>query len=424
MQPLSIAVLSALTPSNWQKHFFDDRLEEIDYDRSTDLVAISAETYTAKRAYQIAGEFRKRQIPVVIGGFHATHCPEEVLEYADAVAMGEAEGTWPAILRDAQRGRLQPVYRAAPQETLRVKTDRTIFSGKRYLDLDLIECGRGCRFHCNFCSIASNYKTTYRRRPPAEIMAELKESKSKTIFFVDDNLVADLTAVKELLRAITPLKIRWVSQATINMVWDQELLHLLAESGCAGLLIGFESLSEKNLSLMGKKINQVNQYTQAIQKLREVGIKIYGTFLFGYPHDSWELMQETVQYAVAQKFFLGAFNHLVPFPGTPLYAEMQQKGLFPQERWWLSDTFRFGQLPFEPAGDLSAEDIRTGCLQMRRQFYSCTSTLQRAFDFKANCKNMASASSFILLNMLLRREIDQKCGLPLGLREEITSTPC
>ena len=156
LQPLAIARLAAMTPPDWQVNFFDDRMDVINFDRPTDLAAISIETYSAKRGYQVAAQFRKRGVPVVMGGYHATLCPDETKEHADAVCVGEAESVWPAILYDAPLGRLQPFYRGDRERPLQGLTpDRGIFKGKNYLPVALVETSRGCPFQCNFCSIGA-----------------------------------------------------------------------------------------------------------------------------------------------------------------------------------------------------------------------------------------------------------------------------
>lgn len=418
MQPLSIAVLAALTPDNWDRTLFDDRMEDIDYDVRTDLVAISIETYNARRGYQIARRFRKRGIAVVMGGFHATFCPDEVLEFADAVCIGPAEGVWWKILADTMDGRLNGKYVSSGTGEISIKTDRSIFGDKRYLDIDLVETGRGCKFECDFCSISAFYRATYRRRPTDEIIAELKQLKSEVVFFVDDNIVADFAAAKLLFRAMIPLKIKWISQATVNVVKDKELLDLMVQSGCAGVLIGFESLEEKNLVLMNKSVNAVSGYGRSLKTLRRAGIRIYGTFVFGYEHDTERLIRKTKDFAIEHKMFLAAFNHLVPFPATPLYDKIEKDGRLLYDKWWLSETYRFGQLVFEPAGRFSASDIQQKCMKLRRDFYNIVSITKRAFDFDANFKDLKSGRTFLIFNFLLRFEIDKKFGLPLGLIEE------
>src|SRR5215467_9067448 len=176
MEPLPIAVLAALTPKDVSIAFYDDRMEAIDFERPTDLVAIPVETYTAKRAYQIASEFRRRRIPVIMGGFHATLAPDEVSRYADSVVVGEAEGLWPRAIEDARRGRLQRLYKANAQPDMASsRFDRRLFKGKSYLPIRLVETGRGCKFPCEFCAIQSFFDRTARRRPIGDIVAELSE---------------------------------------------------------------------------------------------------------------------------------------------------------------------------------------------------------------------------------------------------------
>src|SRR5687767_14235623 len=233
-------------------------MEEIPFDEPTDLVALSVETYTARRAYQIASEYRKRRVPVVMGGFHASLVPEEVARYAEAVVIGEAEKLWPAVIDDARHGRLQKFYRQHGRPTLMgLRPDRSIFRGKRYLPIGLVEAGRGCHFKCDFCAVQAVFNATQTRRPIDEILSEIAQVKQekKLFFFVDDNITSNLDQAKAFFRALAPLKVRWVSQSSINAAHDEEFLDLLVRSGCMGVLIGFESVDERNLATMNKRFN-------------------------------------------------------------------------------------------------------------------------------------------------------------------------
>jgi radical SAM superfamily enzyme YgiQ (UPF0313 family) len=417
MQPLAVAVLSGLTPSSWNRTFYDDRLENVVYGQPTDLAAISIETFTARRGYQIAAEFRKRGVPVVMGGYHATSCPDEVLQHADAVCVGDAETVWSQILDDTAHGRLRGRYVgscAAPLTGL--QPDRGIFSGKNYVPLTLVETGRGCPFSCNFCSVTSFYQATYRRRPPTDVIAEIRQTGARRIFFVDDNLLGDAESALELFAALKPLKIRWVTQASIHAVTNPRLLAGLVESGCVGLLIGFESLSEDNLKSMGKRINRVQEYSEILSHLRRTGISVYGTFVIGYPGDTPELVEKTVHFARAEKILIAAFNHLIPFPGTPLYEDLRARGRLRETAWWLSENYRFGQAPFD-AEQMTGPDIERCCHKARRRFYSLPSILQRGLDFRANCRGAEKGLVYFGLNLLLRKEVSHKRGIPLGIAQ-------
>ncbi len=417
MQPLVMALLKSLTPPDWTVTLFDDRLEAIDFDQPTDLVAISLETYTARRGYQIAQAFRARGVPVVAGGYHATACPEEVLEHVDAVCVGEVEGVWSTILADAKNDCLRGTYKAqAPPNLSDLKPDRSIFAGKSYFKMALVETGRGCPFTCNFCSITAFHNATYRRRPVADVIDEIMNLKEDIVFFVDDNMVGDLEGAKELFRALIPLKIRWMSQASINMTRSQETLDLMAQSGCMGVLVGFESLDPATLEAMDKGVNRAEEFSDAMNKLRQAGIAVYGTFVFGYPHDAPDCFERAVAFALQQKLFIGAFNHLIPFPGTHLYRELQAEGRLDSDRWWLEEDYRFGDVPFRPAS-MAADEIEQRCHIARRAFYNTGSILRRALDTRANCSGLRRAQYFFGINFLMQREVAQKRGIPLGVRD-------
>lgn len=415
MEPLPIAQIAGLTPKNITKIFFDDRLEEIDYTETADLVAITVETYTAKRAYEIASQYRARGIKVVLGGFHPTLMPDEALEYADAVVVGEAEGQWQKLLMDFQVGNLKKIYKSEQRPSLiNIKADRSIFKGKKYLPIALVETARGCKFACQFCSISAFYKKTYNTRPIAEVIEEIKNLKVKTVFFIDDNIVADTQRSIEFFNALIPLKINWVSQVSINIAQDEGMLELMKKSGCIGVLIGFESLDSLNLKQMNKSWNkQVINYELALDRFRKHNIVIYATFLFGYDNDDIDLMKKTLRFGVKQKFFLAAFNHLVPFPGTAIYDSLKNQGRLLYNKWWLDGDYYFGDIAYQP-NKMSPQELAAACVKFRKDFYSLKSIGRRAFKSKSNCHGLLRFSNFLMLNLLFRKEVLQRKGLPLG----------
>lgn len=416
MEPLPVAALAALTPKDVTVDFQDDRLETIPFDKPTDLVALSVETYTARRAYQIASEFRRRRVPVVMGGFHATLCPEEVALYAEAVVLGEAEDVWPRVIDDARHGKLERIYRAGAQPPLsRAGYDRSIFEGKRYLPLGLIESGRGCRFPCDFCAIQTFYDRTHRRRPVDAVVRELEGLKAgkRLFFFVDDNFAADPKDGAELLEAIRPLGIRWVTQMSINAAHDENFVARLAASGCKGVLIGFESLDEANLRSMKKTFNTMKGgFGPALANLRRHGVRVYGTFVFGYDHDTEASFAPAVEFALDHKFYLAAFNHLTPFPGTPLYKRLEAEGRLLYKSWWLDERYSYNRIPFEPA-QLSPDALRRGCVAARQRFFSLSGIVRRGLD-AVNRRDGFMARNFYLINGMHRAEVSGRDGFPLG----------
>ncbi len=411
MESLPAAVIAGLTPKDVEVKFYDDRMEPIPFDEPTDLVAISVETYTARRAYQIASEYRRRRVPVVMGGFHATLCPAEVARFAESVVIGEAEGIWPQVMDDYRHGTPQKFYRQTSRPSLRgLKPDRRIFAGKRYVKLGLVEAGRGCQFRCEFCAVQSVFGATQTRRPADEIVAELRGLRHRAFFFVDDNITSNLEQAKEFLRALAPLGIRWVSQASINAAHDEEFLELLVRAGCQGVLIGFESLNRNNLRTMHKGFN--TGFERALDNLRRYRLGVYGTFIFGYDDDTPEVFAETVRFAEEQGLFIAAFNHLTPFPGTPLYERLAKENRLLYDAWWLDERYRYNRIPFRPKR-MTPVELQRHCLQARQQFYRLGGIWRRRRD-PMNRADAFMRRNFFLINAMIRREIAQRDGLPLG----------
>jgi radical SAM superfamily enzyme YgiQ (UPF0313 family) len=415
MEPLPPAAIAGLTPRDVEVKFYDDRMERIPFDEPTDLVAISVETYTAKRAYQIASEYRKRNIPVVMGGFHATLCPEEVSQYADAVVIGEAETLWEQVLQDAERKTLKSYYRAESRPSLAdLRPDRSIYKGKNYLPIGLVEAGRGCHFVCDFCAVQTVFNHTQTRRPAGDIFTELEALRDKPlIFFVDDNITSNMNQAKEFFKELKKLKIKWVSQASINAAHDEEFLHLIKESGCQGMLVGFESLNPDNLKKMNKGFNTMQGgYEKALANLRRHNIRLYITFVFGYDEDTVASFKQTVDFALHHKFYIAAFNHLTPFPGTPLYKRLEQEGRLLFEKWWLDDRYSYNMIPFQPAR-MTPEQLQRGCVDARAEFYNWSNIWNRSLD-SVNRSNLLMWSQFYGINAMFRREVRQRDYYPLG----------
>ena len=414
MEPLAPAMLASLTPRDVEVKFYDDRMEPIPYDEPTDLVAISVETYTAKRAYQIASEYRRRGVPVAMGGFHATLATDEVCEYAEAVVVGEAENLWPRLVSDFRAGRLRRLYRSDTRPPLEgIRPDRAIFQGKKYLPIGMVEAGRGCHLRCEFCAIQSFFSSTQTRRPAEDIIDEIRQMNKPFIFFVDDNFTSHIDRAKDLMRQLAPLKIKWVSQASIHAAHDEEFLRLARESGCQGLLVGLESLNPDTLKRMSKTFNLMNGgYDVAFNNLRRYGIRLYITFMMGYDGEGIDTFDRNVSFAREKNFFMVSFNHVTPFPGTPLYHQLQREGRLLYDRWWLDPEYRYGMMPFVPNG-MTAEEARQGSLDARASFYSLPSILRRSLDLKVNTRGSFLWHYFVV-NFLMRREVSQRENYPLG----------
>lgn len=413
MEPLTIATLKALTPENVETEFFDDRLELINYDTETDLVVITAETYTAARAYQIAGEFRKRGVKVVMGGYHPSLLPEEAMEFADAVVIGNGESIWKEVIEDAKKNGLLKKYIGGGGCSVDMP-DRSIYQDKKYLPITLVETGRGCPHRCEFCAISSYYQSQYTPRDIKSIVSELEQANHRFAFFVDDNIVAVPGFARKLFDEITPLNIRWTSQGTLTMAQDVQFLRKMKKSGCDAILIGFESLDANNLEQMNKGWSlKLGEVDKLVKNIHDEGISIYATFVFGFDYDTLDSFKRALDFSMKHGFFMAAFNHLLPFPGTPLYNRLKDENRLLKEKWWLEKEYRYGDIPYRPR-NMKPEELSERCADVRREFYKFSSIFQRGVKlFGRNADPLLSAI-YWTQNIKLKQEVDGKLSIPVG----------
>lgn len=376
---LSTSLLAGLTPSSHQLRIVDESLTQIDFNQEVDLVAITAMTPLAPRGYEIADEFRRRGRKVVIGGIHASWLPEEAKIHADSVAIGEADEVWVELLRDVGQGTMKPFYRQKERTDLDHLPipRRDLFPPKGYLFHNLIQTTRGCPYDCEFCSVTALHGKTYRMRSVSEVEKEIHslERSKAYIFFVDDNLVGSFSHARELLTMLSHHRLRWVSQGPIHIAEDEEMVSLMAKAGCHGLFIGFESLREDNLRLMGKRINRIAAYEKGIQRLHDAGIGVYASFVFGYDYDDPSVFDEFLEFAERNRIEGAFLPILTPFPGTRIYQRLKQEGRILTEDW---SKYDMATVVFQPKR-MTVEELQEGFWKVNRSFYSIPSMLKRIF---------------------------------------------
>jgi radical SAM superfamily enzyme YgiQ (UPF0313 family) len=407
---LSLATVAALTPPNVQISFSDDLINPIDLDgalKAVDLVGITSSTKTALRAYEIARAYREQGVPVVLGGIHPTAVPDEALQHADAVVLGESEESWPRLIRDFQRGNLERIYQqegfTPPEEIPPARRD--IYHSKDYFPIDSLQATRGCPYLCEFCSVRRFFGGTYRYRPLEHVIAEIRSLRHKVIMFADDNIVGHPRYSRDLLEALVPLRKWWIGQASLAGLEDEEKIKLMAKSGCVGVLIGFESISEENIKSARKYQNRPADYLKIIRNLHRHGIAVWASFMFGLDHDDKGIFERTVRFAIEAKFFSVVFAILTPYPGTNLYERLKKEGRLTDEQWWLLEDQAARAPHFHPLG-MTREELRQGWERAWQEYYSYPAMLKRfQWEYRPTLVNKAIYFPF---NLILRRFVRKK----------------
>jgi len=370
---LSSLYVAASLPSGVETRIVDEDVEPIDFEAEADLVGVSFMTYNAPRAYEIADEFRRRGRPVVFGGYHPSFLPEEAVRHADAVCVGEAEGSVPQMIADFRAGCLRPVYHSALVSLAGLPIpNRSLIRQGGYITPDAVQATRGCPHACTFCSVTAFGQHRFRTRPVDEVIDEVQRL-GRWLIFMDDNIIGDRDYAKELLARLAPLKRRWCSQCSMRIAADAELLDLARKSGCVALFVGLESLSDGNLRACRKPTRRALDYGRAIARLHAAGIGVYAGFVFGMDEDDAHVFGRTLEFLGEARVDVAQITILTPFPGTPLFDEMERQGRIRSRDWSLYD---FDHVVFEPKR-MSPEILQAGADWVQSRFYSRTSTWRR-----------------------------------------------
>jgi radical SAM superfamily enzyme YgiQ (UPF0313 family) len=374
---LSVTTLAALTPAGWDITIADENVSPLDFDEQVDLVGITALTPLAPRAYEIAAEFRKRGVKVVMGGFHATWLPEEAGRHVDTVVIGEAESVWKEILADFTDDRMQRVYQGKKSEGISgvPVARRDLLDRSGYFFINTMQTTRGCPFDCEFCSVTAFYGHSYRMRPLDEVEKELHSLKGNAnfLFIVDDNIAGSPDYAKELFRVFKKFRFKWLSQASVTFAENSELLRLAQESGCFGMFMGFESLSQDALNRLNKRFNKAEKYAELIKRIHDHGMGIQGSFIFGYDWDTRDTFEEVLEFVEKVRLDSVLFTILTPFPGTRVFERMKRDERLITEDWRLYD---MAHAVFRPK-NMEPEELETKFLEANRKFYSAGSMLKR-----------------------------------------------
>jgi radical SAM superfamily enzyme YgiQ (UPF0313 family) len=378
---LTSLYVAAAMPPYVETQIVDEDVEPVNFDSDADLIGISFMTFNAPRAYEIADRFRQEKgKTVILGGYHPTFMPQEAIQHSDAICIGEAEGNVPQMIEDFVSGKLKPFYESNPLHLKGLPVpDRSLIKKSAYITPDAVQATRGCPNRCKFCSVTSFFKHTFRTRPVNEVIEELKTLKSYVIF-MDDNIIANTEYAQELFSKMIPLRKRWLSQCGINIADNDELLRLASASGCRGLFIGLESITQENLTDCNKTYNRTNRYVRAIEKIHSTGIGVFVGIVFGMDWDKSDVFEKTLNFLDESKVDALQATILTPFPGTRLFTEMENQGRLIDKDW---SKYDFGNVVFEPK-NMSPETLKHGHDWVLTKFYSGRSILMRlwnAFDY-------------------------------------------
>ena len=312
LQRVNLPLLAALTPPGHTITIVEEAFAPDDINQDVDLVGITVLTELALRAYHIGDTYRQKGVKVVMGGIHPTVLPDEALEHADAVVVGEAEGVWPQLVSDAASGQMQRIYRAGKMTDLKglPKPRRDLFPGTKYKGYTPIPIGvetsRGCPYDCEFCCIGQTLGQQYRVRPVQEVIAEIESIDSPHLFFVDDALGLNRNVAKKLFTEMIPLRRRWLAQGTVSLAEDLELLGLMKRAGCLGLLIGFESVQKGTQNEVNKIKNLRIDFYEAMHRFHGEGFGILGSFVFGFDYENKDVFEQTLEFIMRVVWMLSS----------------------------------------------------------------------------------------------------------------------
>jgi radical SAM superfamily enzyme YgiQ (UPF0313 family) len=398
---LNLPYLAAVTPPGVEVKIVDEAFEKINFDERVDLVGITAQTPVIPRAYQIAKEFKKRGIPVVMGGVHASMLPAEALQHVDAVVVGEGEEVWPDLIEDLKRGQMKRIYKEWEfvNPSALPLPRRELLNEKFYFPLKLLETTRGCPHRCDFCGVSKFFGFRYRTRPISQIERELTTLfqkgpvmnpalkkilsllskdlpyflKRRLLYIIDSNVAGDKRFCLDLLSLLKEFDLLWYGHAPVSIAFDEKLMEGFTQSGCIALNIGFESFSTKNLHAMGKAFNQPSRYAEAVKRIHDQGIGIMGTFIVGLDDDDLEVFQRIIDFCIDLKLDWALTFIMAPYPGTDSFLRLEKEGRIFCRDWEKYDSLNAVYQPLL----MSVEELEKGMRRIWKELFSVSSIYKR-----------------------------------------------
>lgn len=378
---LTLPTLAALVPKSLKASIkiIDEGVDDSPIDFSSDIIAISVLTSSSKRAYEIAEKARKKGCYIVLGGYHVSYNYEEAIKYADTIIIGQADETWVSFLNDYSKGKPKKKYVQIKTPCLtNIPWPRwDLVKKDKYLNVRTIQTSRGCPRNCTFCQVSDNMFAS-NNRPIDEVIDEIKSLNTKQFMFLDPNFFADEKYSAELMERLKKLRKEWACLSTVNTAKNTKLLRLMKQSGCIGVLVGFETVCQDNLNSMNKRHNQIDNYMDCVSQFHKYGISVLACFVLGFDNDTKETFKATVDFIKKSGIDLIRFSALTPFPGTTLYKELDKQGRIICKDW---ERYDFQNIVFKPK-NMSVEDLYKGLKYCWQETYTYKEILRRAFNAK------------------------------------------
>lgn len=380
--PLSLPTIAALTPDKYRIKIIDEEIEDIDFSLTPDIVGITALGNTVKRAYEIADVFRKKGITVVMGGPQVSFNVTQSLKHADAVVIGEAEGSWQQLLHDFEKDELQNQYKTERPCSYKASPIPRwdLIQTKNVMAIP-VQVSRGCPYKCEFCVVRNMLGKAHRYREMDDVIQEIKSLPKRQLTFADDNLTANKKYAHELMERLAPLKISWMCQASLDVSEDTALLTKMAASGCTSILIGIESLDDASLSEAGKHQNKIEKYERAIKTIHDHGIHVIGSFIVGFDTDTLDAFDRIYDFTLKNGITMISLNVLTAYPGTDLYDRMKKDG-----RINPIDSDMLGIYPTMQYNKVSQSAMFRKFFKTLEKMYSYPTVLQKASQTFGNGK--------------------------------------
>jgi radical SAM superfamily enzyme YgiQ (UPF0313 family) len=399
--------LAALTPEHWEVEINIEIIDEIDYDTDADIIGIGGMGHAMFRGIEIAKEFKKRNKIVVFGGYMASLFSEFVRPYADSIVKGDAEISYPQMLKDFENGTLKDFYDNPLLDMSNLPTPKyELFKNKRIGNALPVQAGRGCPFICKFCSIASLYKGKYMPRDVEDVIRDIKRIKElgyKQFYLVDDNIIGNKPYFRELCKRMIPLKMKWMSQCSLHIAQDLEILELAYKSGCRTLSFGLESINQEGLVKVDKNWIKVAEYKELLDRVSKIGILVSSEMLFGLDGDTTESIKKTYDFVMDVQIPLPKFYLLTPIPGTKLFHEYKEQNRLLHEQYEkYTGTQCVHKIP-----SISKEELDRMYAWFMNKLFSLPSILKRTIFNRYFFRNPFRYISAFGVNLVYRKYVKQ-----------------